>query len=201
MDEIDLKKHAAEIAEEMGAGWSLSSIDYGDHMAILDGPDGACLFFRQGDSKLQGKIEISDRLEDKFKPYDSPDFRIRVSSEKSPKRVAGDIERRILSKGYWEVLAQTSERRRLHFEHEARQNDLVAALVKCLGPGAREFTHRKKTIGFGSYGSGISGEVHAHSSDVEFVLTVPAAQSQRFASMIAAIRQESVTVHVAGGES
>jgi hypothetical protein len=181
---------AVAVARELGDGWTPDLSAGVSHWYGLNGPNGARITLNTWDRP--GRITIYGCVDSQHEPYGAPKFKITVSEDTATKKIAQGITRRILNKGYWDVLSETARRKASWERAEAEQEALTEALVKILGPSAHRLTSSPNIV---RAGGAVHTEARVTSGSVEFSVTVTAEQAQRFASMIAAISQEKVTVH------
>ena len=191
-DEFNAYPLAQKIAPELGEGWYVTK-GHWDKDAFLCDDQGAKLHVsaRAWRKQDEGKLEISGSL-DKYRKvtrYHEPKHEIKVSYlTKSPARIAGDIERRLLP-NYRKALAELDERQRAYDERESAKEDFMRSLLATLGNAARRQSYSDDRIDFGRYGDDVRGDIRVLGDSVQFEIEVSKSHALLLAAELSALRK------------
>lgn len=106
--EIDMARHAREIARALGDGWTSElQPEYGFPAAWLHGPSGAKLHLVAGPFTAPGRLVINGSLDHQYVYGAERNQEITVSLSKPAATVARDITRRLQARGAWRRLRPT----------------------------------------------------------------------------------------------
>ncbi|HVV11595.1 hypothetical protein [Amycolatopsis sp.] len=167
MAEYDALAVARGVAMDLGDGWEAQPGYWSNgEDARITGPNGAGLHLRLVDAwkasgerlEISGSLdrELSDRL-----PYnEKSSFKITVTPDKAPARIAGDIRRRLLP-DYLPTLAFARARKAEHDRAEQEKGERLDGLAANLPDAKRGGLERGSVLfGGGLYGNGtVRGEV------------------------------------------
>lgn len=183
------------IADELGDGWSAKEGHWPNGQdALLFGPQGEEIHVTAGGWRKQddGRFAFAADLY-KYRDYLRHEDRlggckreISVSQSKTAKKIAAEVERRLLPT-YREVLERGKEAKRKSDERKSAQAVFTRNLADEVGVTP---TGRDGHIEFGQWQAGVNGKVDVPTGDfhVDFTVRVPHTKALEFARILGEFR-------------
>ncbi|WP_394615903.1 hypothetical protein JNUCC0626_40255 [Lentzea sp. JNUCC 0626] len=170
--QMDVPTIAAEIATELGDGWSASlGVSDTNEDAFLIGPDGLELHVRHNRDITKGQFQVGLSLR-QLSPFQWLADRlndINVSTTKTPRRIAGDITSRLLPKAI-PVLRDAQTRKRAQEEREAAIASLAEEIRAAMGDSAR-VNKDNHFVRLGDYADETRAEIDPRHGSIFFKVT------------------------------